>query len=79
MINDNAGFTRLGTPKYINATRKDVDNQARSRVTHKEKKIKSFSISFLGIRGLIKNIDQLKVYHHNCQFNIICLNETMLD
>ena len=40
---------------------------------------KGFKIGHLNIRSLIKNIDQLKIYLSNHQYDIICINETWLD
>jgi hypothetical protein len=40
---------------------------------------KGFKIGHLNIRSLIKNIEQLKIYLSNHQYDIICINETWLD
>jgi exonuclease III len=52
-----------------------------SKVDNKSKNgDKGFKIGHLNIRSLlIKNIDQLKIYLSNHQYDIICINETWLD
>jgi hypothetical protein len=51
-----------------------------SKVDKKSKnEDKGFTIGHLNIRSLIKNIDQLKIYLSNHQYDIICINETWLD
>ncbi len=41
---------------------------------------KGFKIGHLNIRSLIKNIglDQLRIYLSNQQYDIICINETLV-
>ena len=46
---------------------------------NKNNKTKGFKIAHLNIRSLIKNIDQLRIYIHTQQFDIISINETWLD
>ena len=41
--------------------------------------MRGFKIAHLNIRSLIKNMDQLKLYLHSPKYDIITLNETMLD
>ena len=41
--------------------------------------MREFKIAHLNIRSLVKNIDQFSLYLHNQQFDIVSLNETMLD
>ena len=41
--------------------------------------MRGFKIAHLDIRSLVKNIDQFRLYLHNQQFDIVSLNETMLD
>jgi exonuclease III len=55
-----------------------------SNITSKvDKKMKNwdngFKIGHLNIRSLVKNIDQLRIYLSNQQYDIICINETWLD
>ena len=42
-------------------------------------KTRGFKIAHLNVRSLIKHIDELKIYLDKQQFDIISLNETMLD
>ncbi|XP_028416157.1 uncharacterized protein LOC114539748 [Dendronephthya gigantea] len=42
-------------------------------------KLKGFTIALLNIRSLVKNLDQLRLYLLNQQFDVICINETRLD
>ncbi len=37
---------------------------------------KGFKIGHLNIRSLVKNIDQLRIYLSNHQYDTICINET---
>ena len=41
--------------------------------------MKGFKIGHLNIRSLVKNIDQLRIYLSNKKYNILSVNETMLD
>ena len=43
------------------------------------KRMRGFKIAHLNIRSLIKNIDQLRIYLHCQKYDVITLNETMLD
>ena len=56
-----------------------ANNTTISKPKQHHNKLRGFKISHLNIRSLVKNIDQLKIYHHHCQFDIICISETMLD
>ncbi len=42
-------------------------------------KMRGFKIGYLNIRSLVKNIDQLRIYLSNQKYNILSINETMLD
>ena len=51
-------------------------------VNHNTKKneLKSgFKIAHLNIRSVVKNIDQLRIYLQKQQFDVVSINETMLD
>ena len=41
--------------------------------------MRGFKIGHLNIRSLVKNIDQLRIYLSNQKYNILSINETMLD
>ena len=41
--------------------------------------MKGFKIGHINIRSLVKNIDQLRIYLSNKKYNILSVNETMLD
>ena len=41
--------------------------------------MREFKIAHLNIRSLVKNIDQFRLYLNNQQFDIVRLNEIMLD
>ena len=41
--------------------------------------MRGFKIAHLNIRSLVKIIDRFRLYLHNQQFDIVSLNETMLD
>ena len=41
--------------------------------------MKGFKIGHLNIRSLVKNVDQLRIYLSNKKYNILSVNETMLD
>ena len=41
--------------------------------------MKGFKMGHLNIRSLVKNIDQLRIYLSNKKYNILSVNETMLD
>ena len=56
-----------------------ANTTTRSSITQQRHKLKGFKISHLNIRSLVKNVDQFRIYSHNCKFDIICLSETMLD
>lgn len=43
------------------------------------KNTRGFKIAHLNIRSLVKHIEQFRLYFHKQQFDIICLNETLLD
>ena len=43
------------------------------------KKMREFKIVHLNIRSLVKNIDQFRLFLHNQQFDIVSLNETIMD
>ena len=43
------------------------------------KRMRGFKITHLNIRSLMKNIDQLRIYLHCQKYDVITLNETMLD
>ena len=50
-----------------------------SKLISKFKNTRGFKIAKLNIRSLIENIDQFRYFLKDKQFDIICLNETLLD
>ncbi len=56
------------------------ENNITSKVDKKMKNWDNgFKIGHVNIRSLVKNIDQLRIYLSNQQYDIICINETWLD
>jgi hypothetical protein len=51
----------------------------RNNITKERELNRRFKITHLNIRSLVKNIDQLRVYLQKGQFDVININETMLD
>ena len=49
------------------------------KINRKTKHMRGFKIAHLNIRSLIKHIDQFRYFLKEKQFDIICLNETLLD
>ena len=54
--------------------RPNVNNE-----TKKNELKRGFKIAHLNVRSLVKNIDQLRIYLQDQQFDVISINETMLD
>ena len=72
-------YADLGSSKQPIEVERIANTTTRSSITQQRHKLKGFKISHLNIRSLVKNIDQFRIYSHNCKFDIICLSETMLD
>lgn len=51
----------------------------RNNITKERELNRGFKIAHLNIRSLVKNIDQLRVYLQKGQYDVISINETMLD
>ena len=47
--------------------------------THNNKHERGFKIAHLNIRSLIAHIEEFRIYIKTRNFDIICINETMLD
>ncbi len=47
--------------------------------TKKNEIKRGFKIAHLNVRSLVKNVDQLRIYLQDQQFDVVSINETMLD
>ena len=78
-ISESGRYADLGSSKQPIEIERMANTTTRSSITQQRHKLKGFKISHLNIRSLVKNVDQFRIYSHNCKFDIICLSETMLD
>ena len=69
----------MNAAKKDNSINVNLNNQCHENTKQDFSRARGFKIAHLNVRSLIKHIDELRLHFEKQQFDVISLNETMLD